>query len=42
VRAPQLMTLAALVALGVAAPPVLAHEGNPNFLSQIERVTPPA
>jgi hypothetical protein len=41
VRAPQLITLAALVALGVAAPPVLAHEGNPNFLSQIERVTPP-
>ncbi len=37
-RAPTI-ALTALVAL-VAATPALAHEGNPNFLSEIERITP--
>jgi len=38
------MRRAALLALAllVAAPPALAHDGNPNFLSQIERITPQA
>ena len=43
-RAPQPKIVAAVacaaVALAVAAP-ALAHEGNPNFLSRIDRVTPP-
>ena len=32
--------LLAVAALLVLAPPALAHEGNPNFLSQVERITP--
>jgi len=32
--------LLAVVALLVLAPPALAHEGNPNFLSQVDRITP--
>jgi hypothetical protein len=35
----RLAALAALASL-VAVPPALAHEGNPNFLSQIDRITP--
>jgi hypothetical protein len=37
----RIIALTVLVAL-VAATPALAHEGNPNFLSQIERITPRA
>ncbi len=32
--------LLAVVALLVLAPPALAHEGNPNFLSRVDRITP--
>jgi hypothetical protein len=37
-------TIAAVVAaavLALAAPVALAHEGNPHFRSQVERITPP-
>lgn len=37
----RIIALTVLVAL-LAATPALAHEGNPNFLSQIERITPRA
>jgi hypothetical protein len=30
----------ALAALLAAAPPAFAHEGNPNYLSQVEAITP--
>jgi hypothetical protein len=33
-------TAVALAALIAAAPPAFAHEGNPNFLSQVEAITP--
>ena len=37
------MKRAPAVALGLAvllAPPALAHQGNPNFLSQVDAITP--
>ena len=37
-----LTSVAAAVALLAAAPAALAHEGSPNFLSQINQVTPAA
>jgi hypothetical protein len=31
----------ALLALLATAPPALAHQGNPNYLSQVDAITPP-
>jgi hypothetical protein len=40
VRAPQPIAVAVACVLLLAAPPALAHEGNPNFLSEIDAITP--
>jgi hypothetical protein len=40
VRAPQPIAAAVACVLLLAAQPALAHEGNPNFLSEIDAVTP--
>ncbi len=39
-RAPQSICLAAAALALALAAPALAHEGNPNFLSEITRITP--
>ncbi len=39
-RAPQSICLAAATLALALAAPALAHEGNPNFLSEITRITP--
>jgi hypothetical protein len=36
----RLAAVVALAALLAAAPAALAHEGNPNYLSQVDRITP--
>jgi hypothetical protein len=38
---PRAVAAVALLAVLAAAPVAIAHEGNPNFLSQVEEITPP-